>query len=82
MARNGQTLKNLILVYKNTTSNEFINYFKPKLQQFAKHNFVVHWENKLLKKCIKSFPANIVVLMVDLVENYSFEVQNEMQNMH
>ncbi len=40
MARNGQTLKKLILVYKTTTANDFINYLKPKLQHFVKHNFV------------------------------------------
>lgn len=31
MVRNGQALKKLTLVYKTTTSNEFINYLKPKL---------------------------------------------------
>jgi hypothetical protein len=41
MARNGQTLKKLTLVYKTTTTNEFINYLKLKLQHFVKQNFVV-----------------------------------------
>ncbi len=40
MARIGQVLKKLTLVYKNITLNKFINYLKPKLQHFAKHNFV------------------------------------------
>jgi hypothetical protein len=31
MVKNGQTLKKLTFVYKTTTSNEFINYLKPKL---------------------------------------------------
>jgi hypothetical protein len=38
MARNDQTLKKLILVYKTTTTDEFVNYLKPKLQHFVKHN--------------------------------------------
>ncbi len=38
MANNNQALKKLTLVYKTTTTNEFINYLKPKLQYFVKHN--------------------------------------------
>jgi hypothetical protein len=38
--KNGQSLKKLTLVYKTTTLNEFIDYLKPKLQHFVKHNFV------------------------------------------
>jgi hypothetical protein len=75
-------MKKLILVYKKTTSNEFINYLRPKLQQFAKHNFVVHKENRFLKKCIISFLTNTVTFVVDFAKDYSFEVQNEVQNMH
>jgi hypothetical protein len=40
MARNGQPLKNLTLVYKTMMSDEFIEYLQPKLQHFIKHNFV------------------------------------------
>ncbi len=82
MANNGQPLKKLTLVYKNTTSSEFIEYLQPKLQHFVKHNFVARWENKHFKQCIKYFPNNIVVSIVNFVKNYNFEVQNEVQNMH
>jgi hypothetical protein len=77
MAWNGQALTKLTLVYKNTTSNEFIKYLKPKLQHFAKHNLDVPWEDKHFKKCIKSFLAHTIVSMVDFAKKYSFEVQNE-----
>ncbi len=76
MAKNDRPLKKLTLVYKNTTSNEFIEYMQPKLQHFVKHNFIASWENKHFKQCIKYFPINIVVFIFDFVENYSFEVQN------
>jgi hypothetical protein len=46
------------------------------LQHFVKHNFVARWEDKHFKKCIKYFPANIVVSIVDFAENYSFEMQS------
>jgi hypothetical protein len=49
MARNGQTLKKLTLMYKSTTIDKFINYLKPKLQHFVKHNFIAHWEDKYFK---------------------------------
>jgi len=31
---------------------------------------------------IKSLLTNIMVFVVDFAKNYSFEVQNEMQNIH
>jgi hypothetical protein len=46
MSRNGQSFKRLTLVYKSTTSYEFIDYLKPKLQHFVKHNFITRWEDK------------------------------------
>ncbi len=79
MSRNGQSLKNLTLVYKTTTLDEFIDYLKPKLQHFVKHNFVAWWEDKQFKQSITSFPTNIVVSIVHFVENYTFEVQNEVK---
>jgi hypothetical protein len=82
MSKNDQSLKKLTLVYKTTTSDEFIDYLKPKLQHFVKHNFVAWWENKQFKHSIKSFPTNKVVSIVDFAKNYTFEVQNEVQSMH
>ncbi len=43
---------------------------------------MARWEEKQFKNRITSFPANIVVSIVDFVENYSFQVQNEVQSMH
>jgi hypothetical protein len=43
LSKNGKPLNNLTLVYKNTSSNEFIEYLKPKLQLFVKQNFVARW---------------------------------------
>ena len=39
----GETWKKLALIYKSTTSVEFIQYLKPKLEYFIKHNFVARW---------------------------------------
>jgi len=43
LSTNGKPLNNLTLVYKNTSSNVFIEYLKPKLQLFLKQNFVARW---------------------------------------
>lgn len=82
MSRVGKALKKLTLVYKTASLDDFIDYMKPKLQHFVKHNFVAKWEDKHFKKCIKHFPTNIMVYVVDSAENYSFEVDNEVQSMH
>jgi thiaminase len=82
MSKVGKALKKLTLVYKTTSSDEFIDYMKPKLQHFVRHNFVARLEDKHFKKCIKHFPSNVMVYVVDFVKNYSFEMQNKVQSMH
>ena len=82
ISKKGKSLKRLTLVYKKTTSDEFIDYLKPKLDFFVKHNFVARWEDKQFRECLKSFPQDSVVSIVDFAENYTFEVQNEVQSMH
>lgn len=66
---------------QRTTSYEMLDYLKLKLQHFVKHNFVVQWEDKQFKAWLKSFPKDNIVLVVDFVENYYFEIQNLVQNM-
>lgn len=82
MSRVSKLLKKLSLIYKQTISNKLVEYMKPKLQAFVKHNFVAPWQDKHFKICIKSFPVVNMVLIVDFAENYSFEAQNEVQSMH
>jgi len=74
MSKVGKASKKLTLVYKNISSDEFIDYMKPKLQHFVRHNFMAKWEDKHFKNCIKHFLTNIMVFVVDFAANYSFEV--------
>jgi hypothetical protein len=69
-------------MHLETNSNELIEYFKPKLQYFVRHNFVTRWQDQHFRNCIKHFLANIMVLVIDFVENYSFKIQNKVQSMH
>lgn len=69
-------------MYKETPFDEFITYLLPKLQHFVKHNFQGRWRNKHFKTCVKLFLENSIVYVVDFAENYTFQVQDEMQSMH
>ncbi len=47
-----------------------------------KRNFVARWQDKHFKTCVKSFPIDYIVSIMDFVENYNFQVQNEVQSIH
>jgi hypothetical protein len=64
------------------SSTRFIDYLKPKLQYFVRHNFVSRWQDQQFRKCLKHFPADLIISVIDFAKNYNFEVQNEMQSMH
>jgi len=66
--KNGNSLKKLNLVYKKTTSDEFTDYLKPKLQHFVRHNFVARWQDQHIKACVKAIPLNSIVFVVDFVK--------------
>jgi hypothetical protein len=80
--KNGKFLKKLNLVFKKTTLDEFIDYLKPKLQHSVRHNFVARWQDQHLKACVKAIPLDSMVSKMDFVKNYSFQVQNEVHNIH
>jgi len=82
MSKAEHPLKKLTFVYKKSNNEKSIEYFKPKLQNFVKHNFVSRWKNKQFKAYFFSFPKNTVVFIMDFAENYSLEVQNEVQFTH
>jgi hypothetical protein len=80
--KNGNSLNNLILVYKKTTLIEFIDRPKPKLQHFVRHNFVARWQDQQFKACVKVVPFGSIISIIDFAKIYSFQVQNEVQSMH
>jgi len=45
ITKKGKEKKKLKLVFKSTSSIEFIDYLKPKLQYFVHHNFVACWQD-------------------------------------
>ncbi len=58
-SKNGKTLRKLTLIYKNTSSNELIEYLRPKFQ-----HFVARWQNEKFKTCVKSFSNDCIVFII------------------
>jgi hypothetical protein len=77
VTKKGEEMKKLKLMDKSTNSKEFIQYLKPKLQYFVRHNFVARWQDQQFKNCLDNFPNDTIVLVIGFVGNYNFEVQNE-----
>ena len=82
VTKKGLERKKLCLIYKTTSSTAFLEYSKPKLQGFIKHNFVARWKDAQFKKSLENILVDGIVSVIDFAENYSFEVQNEVQSMH
>jgi hypothetical protein len=78
----GKERKKLQLVSEETTTAELVSYMKPKLQAFVRHAFLAKWEDEQFRACLASFLDDTMVSVIDYAENYSFEVQNEVQSMH
>jgi hypothetical protein len=80
--KKGLEKQKLQLVYKSSGSDEFLAYLKPKLQFFVQHSFVTRWQDAQFRKCLDNILEDAMVSVVDFAENYSFEIQNEVQSMH
>jgi hypothetical protein len=44
-SKKGKVSKKLTLVCKKTFSDVLLEYMRPKLQYFVKHNFVAKWQD-------------------------------------
>lgn len=54
----------------NTTSSQNLNFV-------VRHNFVAKYEDEQFKPCLRTSLANTMVLIVDYVESYFFEIQTK-----
>lgn len=45
VTREKKPRKRIVEVYKETTLQVFFEYFKSKLPQFVKHNFIARWQD-------------------------------------
>jgi hypothetical protein len=59
-----------------------VTLLKRKLAEFVVQNFEAKWQDNMFKKCLENLTIEQIVLVVDYVENYSFQWQNEVQSQH
>jgi hypothetical protein len=78
----GRPRKRIKETFMETSPSVFIEYMKPKVHQFIKHNFVASWQDEACKEMMVNMPAGVLVSHIDFAENYTFQIQNEIQSMY
>ena len=78
----GQPKKKIKEVFMRTSSTEFLEYFQSKLTKFVAHNFIARWQDHQCHLAMENLPGDAILSHIDFVENYSFQIQNEIQSMH
>jgi hypothetical protein len=68
--------------FKETSTSMFLDYLRPKLHQFIMHNFVARWQDNQCKLAMANLPFDCILSHIDFAENYTFQIQNEIQSMH
>ena len=59
---------------------EFMKIFCEKIiYEYARHTHRAQWMDLQFKLCKDMFPLDTIVLVVDFVENYTLQPQNEVQ---
>ena len=69
----GKVCKRKDLVRKLLKPRELVSLFVVSLGKLIKHNFIYSWQDNQFKTCISDFPNDVVVLVVDFAENYTFK---------
>ena len=69
-------------VHMETSLPEFFQYLQPVLHAFITHNFVAKWQDVNCRKSMVDMPRDVILSHVDFAENYTFQIQNEIQSMH
>ena len=68
------------LVIEKIPVYEFMNIFHEKIiYEYARHTHRARWLDLQFKLCKYMFPLDTIVLVVDFVENYTLQPQNEVQ---
>lgn len=80
--KHGGTGRRKVLSIKHMVISEFTKLLQAKTKFFIKHNFTYKWQANQYTECLKVFPSDTIVCVVDFAENYSFKEQNEIQSMH
>jgi hypothetical protein len=74
VADDGQPRRRIQQVFKETTATIFLDYMKPKLQNYVKYNFVAKWQDEQCRQMMKNLPTDVIISHIDFAENYSFMI--------
>jgi hypothetical protein len=79
---NRKLKKRIKEVLKETSTTKYLTYLKPNLQKFIKDNFVACWQDTQCKLAMLDLPKDVILSHIDFAENYTFQIDNEIQSMH
>jgi hypothetical protein len=65
-----------------TSTKKFLKYLRLKLTRFVAHNFVARWQDHQCYLAMENLLDDAILSYIDFVENYTFQMQNEIQSMH
>jgi hypothetical protein len=82
VTRDGRARKRIVEVYKETSSEVFFEYLKSKLPQFVRHNFIARWQDDHCRRSMECMGEDVILSHIDFAENYTFEIQNQIQSMY
>ena len=76
--KDGKHGKRCDLFIENILVYEFMKIFHEKIiYKYARHTHRAQWLDLQFKFCKDTFPLDTIVLVVDFVENYTLQPQNE-----
>ena len=61
---------------------DFISDFRGKIQPYIQHVDMARWQDEKFRICRDTFPLKTILLVVDFVENYTLQTQNEIQSQY
>ena len=53
-----------------------------KTQQYVKHVHVARWQDEQFRTCRDTFPIGTILSVINFVENYTLQPQNEIQSQY
>ena len=59
---------------------EFISKFHGNIQQYIQHVDMALWQDEQFRICRDTFPLGTMLSVVEFVENYTLQPQNEIQS--
>jgi hypothetical protein len=78
----GNPKKHIEEVLKSESPKDFLTRADGKVGPYIVHSFEARWQDAAFRECIATFPPGTVVSVADFAENYSFQIQNQIQSLY